>query len=150
MCISSQTPLLQKDNIYRKLKIPNILTFTFCDFLQSLRIQTYLWLHTGQLYKTQEHADLNSAILLSSEKTNIQISLGIYHSVIPNMFKRWKNMAILDLSLIKKQTQIQVLALKMSKTPSLLPEKYLTHFSEPAKQLNTEGIPEIGHVISTR
>lgn len=37
----------------------------------------------------------------------------------------------------------------MPKPPSLLPEKYLTHFSEPAQELNTEGIPEIGHVIST-
>lgn len=41
------------------------------------------------------------------------------------------------------------MALKMSKALSLLPEKYLTHFSEAAEQLNTEGIPEIGHVIST-
>lgn len=58
-------------------------------------------------------------------------------------------MAILDLNLIKKKIKIQVLALKMAKTASLLPQKYLTHFSKPAKQLNTEGIPEIGHVIST-
>lgn len=35
------------------------------------------------------------------------------------------------------------------KKKNVLPQKYLTHFSKPSEELNSERILEVGHIIST-